>query len=341
MTERPNPPTLRRISELSGLAIPTVSRALHAAPDIDAETRSLVQGIAREIGYASPGRRPQSDRASKVIAFALASSNDSLSSSPRLIEAIAAALHDTPFRFVVAPYFDQGDPLVPIRNLLDADSVDAIIMNKTEYEDPRIRYLMDRGVPFVTHGRSKWANRHAYYDFDNDAFAQLCLNWLADRGRRRVLLIAPPVRQYYARHMINGATQAARNRHVELEVLDSATSEDDNRTMQQAVATLLPNGIDGVICGSPNAAVGALAALNAEGRRVGQDIDICAKEAMPLLRVCSDLFVVEEDVTRAGAALARAAVQSVTQPDLPLIQTLEVPRTFRYNPSPHELDRPA
>ena len=44
-------PTLRTISEISGLAVPTVSRALNDAPDIGRETKQRVREIAREIGY--------------------------------------------------------------------------------------------------------------------------------------------------------------------------------------------------------------------------------------------------------------------------------------------------
>ena len=44
-------PTLKTIAELSGLAVPTVSRALNDAPDIGAKTKEKVRRIADEIGY--------------------------------------------------------------------------------------------------------------------------------------------------------------------------------------------------------------------------------------------------------------------------------------------------
>ena len=44
-------PTLKTISELSGLAVATVSRALNDAPDIGADTKKLVRRIAADIGY--------------------------------------------------------------------------------------------------------------------------------------------------------------------------------------------------------------------------------------------------------------------------------------------------
>ena len=45
-------PTLRTIAGLTGLAVPTVSRALSDAPDLRAETKALVRRVAAEIGEA-------------------------------------------------------------------------------------------------------------------------------------------------------------------------------------------------------------------------------------------------------------------------------------------------
>jgi len=44
-------PTLKTIAQMSGLAVPTVSRALNDAPDIGSETKKTIRRIADEIGY--------------------------------------------------------------------------------------------------------------------------------------------------------------------------------------------------------------------------------------------------------------------------------------------------
>ncbi|MEL6103871.1 MAG: LacI family DNA-binding transcriptional regulator, partial [Pseudomonadota bacterium] len=174
MKDDQGPPTVRRISELSGLAVPAVSRALHDAPDISQDTRDLVQDIARQIGYILPGRRRSKPPKSGVISLVMSSNHDLLHTRALLISAMSLALRATPYHFVVTPYVDGDDPLTPVRHLVETASVDAIILNQTEYRDTRIRYLMERGFPFATHGRSMWSKRHAYFDFDNEAFAHRC-----------------------------------------------------------------------------------------------------------------------------------------------------------------------
>ncbi|MEL6809546.1 MAG: LacI family DNA-binding transcriptional regulator, partial [Pseudomonadota bacterium] len=44
-------PTLKTIARLSGLAVPTVSRALSDAPDIGKDTKRRIRDIAKRIGY--------------------------------------------------------------------------------------------------------------------------------------------------------------------------------------------------------------------------------------------------------------------------------------------------
>ena len=44
-------PTLKTISEITGLAVTTVSRALKNGPELSIETRARVNEVARELGY--------------------------------------------------------------------------------------------------------------------------------------------------------------------------------------------------------------------------------------------------------------------------------------------------
>ncbi|MEM1300990.1 MAG: LacI family DNA-binding transcriptional regulator, partial [Pseudomonadota bacterium] len=44
-------PTLKTIAEITGFAVPTVSRALSDAPDIGAATKAKVLKVAKDLGY--------------------------------------------------------------------------------------------------------------------------------------------------------------------------------------------------------------------------------------------------------------------------------------------------
>ena len=322
-------PTLKTISELSGFAVPTVSRALKDAPDIGADTKATVRRIAREIGYV-PNRAGVRLKTGKtnVISLVLSTDHDMMNHTARLISSIAGALHDTPYHMIVTPYFPEEDPLQPVRYIVETGSADAVILNQTEPQDARVAYLMERGFPFATHGRTDWSDRHPYFDFDNDCYARAGVAELVRRGRKRILLIAPPPNQYYARLMIDGARQEAEARGVSMKRLATATSDDGNRAIRAAVHAELQDdpSTDAVLCASPAAAMGTVAALEDLNRTLGRDIDVFAKEAVRFLTLFRpNILAVREDVAKAGEFLARAAMQAINQPELPPLQGLDIP----------------
>lgn len=329
MNRQVDKPTLKTISRLSGLAVPTVSRALNDAHDIGAETKRLVRRIADEIGYVPnrAGVRLRTGR-TNVISLVLSTEHDVMNHTARLISSMAGALRGTSFHLIVTPYFPGEDPMKPIRYVVETGSADAVIFNQIEPEDPRVAWLMERGFPFATHGRSRWADSHAYFDFDNTVWAAGGVRHLAGLGRRQILLVAPPLAQNYAQNIVNGTRNAAAATGAAVVVLASATSDSASAQVQAAVRSHLAAApdTDGIICSSTAATMAAVAALESAGRAVGRDIDVYAKEAIPFLRLFRPgIIAVSEDVSRAGEFLARAAIQAAREPELPPMQGLDVP----------------
>lgn len=322
-------PTLKTIAKLSGLAVPTVSRALNDAPDIGDATKARVRDIAREIGYR-PNRAGLRLRTGKtnVIALILSTEHDMMNHTARLITAIAASTRGTPYHMIVTPYFPNQNPMEPIQYVTETRSADGIILNQTQPGDPRVRYLMDIGFPFATHGRTNWSDRHPYFDFHNGTFGALSVRKLASRGRKSLVLVAPPKDQFYAIEMIEGAAEEARALGVGFEVLDPVSSDDAGAVVEAAMRRRYASApqVDGVIAASTNAAMAVVSGLEANGAVIGKDVDVIAKEAMSFLtRFRKEILVVKEDVTKAGEFLCRAVMQAIDHPDLPPMQQIEYP----------------
>ena len=331
-------PTLKTIAAATGLAIATVSRALKDAPDIGEETKRRVRETAAQLGYR-PNRAGVRLRTGKtnVIALVLSTEVDIMNHTSRLIYSIANALRGTAYHLVVMPFFADQDPMDPIRYLVETESADGIILNQTKADDPRIRYLHAHGVPFATHGRSDMGIDHLFYDFDNHAFGQLGARALAGRGRRNLLLVAPPRAQMYANHMIDGFQAQAARDGLRAEVLDGVTSDSGGEAIEAAIALRFGQDQppDGILVGSTTAAMATVAGAERQGRVLGQHFDLVAKEAIPLLRSFrSAIAIVREDVGRAGEFLARALVAAIDQRTWADRQGLEVPDTVEWGPKP-------
>ena len=322
-------PTLKTIARLAGLAVPTVSRALGDAPDIGEDTKRRVKEIAQRIGYRPnrAGVRLRTGR-TNVISLVMSTEHDLMNHTARLISAVAGALRGTPYHMIITPYFPDEDPMVPIRYIVETGSADGLIINQTEPDDPRVAYMMAHVFPFATHGRTNICDRHAYVDFDNSAFAAEAVVALARRGRRQIVLLAPPLTQSYAQHMVAGATEAAARLGVGLTVLPDADAHDDSPRIGKALATALlgPEPPDGMISPSVAATMTMVATAEGLGRKLGLDFDIVAKEAIAVLeRFRPGIIVVHEDIDRAGQFAARALMHRIAHPtELPM-QDLDTP----------------
>ncbi len=323
-------PTLKTIANLSGLAVPTVSRALNDAPDIGESTKLRVREIAREIGY-SPNRAGLRLRTGKtnVIALIISTEHDLMNRTARLITSIASGTRNTPYHMIITPYFPDQDPMDPVRYVTDTRSADGILLNQTQPEDPRIEYLMRIGFPFATHGRTNWCDRHAYYDFDNGIFGAEGVKRLVARGRKNLVLIAPRQDQTYAIEMIVGARAAAETCGIEFTILETTNSDSPSDEVEAAFSShmALHPQTDGVITASSNAAMAVVGAIEGKGLAVGREVDVMAKDSLPFLkRFRSEILIMREDVARAGEFLCSAVLRAIDQPDEPPMQFLEVPK---------------
>jgi LacI family transcriptional regulator len=328
-------PTLKTIAQETGFAIATVSRALKDAPDIGEDTKRLVRDVAMRLGYR-PNRAGVRLRTGKtnVIALVLSTEQDVMNHTSRLIYSIAAALRGTAYHLIVMPYFPDEDPMTPIRYIVETESADAVILNQTLPDDPRIRYMADHHFPFAAHGRTDMGLDHPYFDYDNEAFARIAVRTLAARGRKRLLLLAPPRGHNYARHMITGFSDQAAQSGLTFEIPTDVTSDSGSVAIEAAMTHRFrqPNPPDGLLLGSTTAAMASVSAIERMGLRIGQNFDVVSKEAIPFLRRFRDQMIVAfEDVGQAGDFLARAALAAIDRASPTDWQFLDRPGTLDVN----------
>ena len=322
-------PTLKTIAHETGLAVATVSRALKDAPDIGEATKIRVREAATRLGYR-PNRAGVRLRTGKtnVIALVLSTEADMMNHTSRLIYSIANALRGTAYHMIVMPFFPDQDPMDPIRYIVETESADAVILNQTKPDDPRVRYMHERGFPFATHGRTEMGIDHPFFDFDNEAFGRIAVQALAARGRKRLLLIPPPRVHAYSRHMTTGFATAAAEHGVTFEVETLVTSDSGADAVEAAMFARMAQSPrpDGVMAGSTTAAMAAIAGAERAGVALGTEFDVVAKEAIRFLRrFRRDIHIVHEDVGKAGDFLARAAVAAIEKRNDIAMQGLDCP----------------
>lgn len=321
-------PTLKTIAFMTGLGITTVSRALKDAPDIGAETKERVRMVARQLGY-QPNRAGVRLRTGKtnVIAVVLSIDEEIMGFSSQIMFGISEVLSGTPYHVVVTPHSHSKDPMLPIRYILDTGSADGVIISRIEPDDPRVRLLEERHMPFATHGRTSAGVIHPYHDFDNEAFAYRAVEKLAARRRRRIALLAPPATLTYCAHTRAGFDNALRQFGLE-EVAIPVTIDTSLTDIRDAVETLMrsPEAPDGIVCSSSSSAIAVNAAIEAAGMHVARDIDLVSKQGLPILNwIRPEMITALEDVRLAGRELAKAVIARIDGVAPELLQSVSQP----------------
>lgn len=329
---RKKKPTLKTIAEASGMAVPTVSRALAGASDISDATKERIRQIADDLGYVPnrAGVRLRTGR-TNVISLMMSAEGEMMTQTARLLTSLGIALRDTPFHLNVTPMFPDDDPLKAARYIVDNQTADCVIFNQVQPEDPRAKFFMSRSFPFSTHGRTIWSDAHSYYDFDNAAYAEMAIAELVSRGRQNIVLVAPPLSQNYAHEMISGAKQAAQKFGIKLHVAQQVHSDRFHNDLRDWTSSKLKDDktIDGFLTASSNSTLAVVAGIEGNGCSVGTECDVVAKEGLHMLKfIRPEIIVVKEDIEATGLFLAKAALQAINQPDLAPLQFLEIPEKF-------------
>jgi LacI family transcriptional regulator len=169
---------------------------------------------------------------------------------------------------------------------------------------------------------------HPYWDFDNQRFAELAVDRLAKRGRRRLALLAPPGHLTYAQHMTAGFL-AGIARADALDVpIRTVTTDSPYDAVQREIAALMTSSRrpDGIVCGSAASAISTITAAESCGLVIGRDLDVAVKESFDLLRrFRGEVLVVHEDFRAAGRGLADAVVRTIDGAAAEELQFVEVP----------------
>lgn len=329
-------PTLKTIAFMTGLGVTTVSRALKDAPDISLETRRRVKLVANQVGYR-PNRAGVRLRTGKtnVISLVLDTQEQVGGFVSDIIYGISEELAPTPYHLIVTPYSRSNDPMEPVRYLVETGSADGIIISRTQPNDPRVSYMTERGFPFATHGRTAMNVEHPFHDFDNYAFAGIAVKRLAEIGRKRLALLAPPTSLSYYHHMRSGFLDGIAEAGLNEVPLSSVTNDHSIEQIRLATIELMrrPSRPDGIVSGAGGATFALVAGIEAAGFKIGHDIDIVSKQSFRLLPMFRpELHVVDEDVRVAGRELARAVIGSIGGAPVESLQSLIVPSEVKSPP---------
>ena len=277
---------IRDIAKHLDLSIWTVSRALNGKSDVSEDTRRRVLAAAEELDY-QPNYSGISLRTGRTgfVGFLMRSGSEvSVDSSMfflGVIDGVQAALSAEGIDVVALLYPSDGDPDQFLRRAVARRFVDALIVTGTRPADPRVAFLEQKGIPFVTLGRSGPNPGCLWFDADIDGMAEQAADRLLRAGHRYFALIISDdgenfydvfVRAFTARVVRAGIDPAA------VAVLAGSPSESDGHALAKAAVSAAAPPTALVI---PHEAMtlGAYGALRQMGLTLGRDIALIGRDS--------------------------------------------------------------
>jgi LacI family transcriptional regulator len=321
-------PTLRTISELTGLSPSTVSLSLRGGTAIKEETRRRVAEAAAQVGYV-PDRAGVRLRTGKtnVIALVLDGGDDSIDFARHLIAGIGDAIRPTRYHLTVTPEFDRNS-VESIRYILDNRTADGVIITHTSARDPRVQLLMENDFPFVSHGRTEFDSPHPFHDFHSEVFAQLAVERLVAKGCRNVMLVIGGDRTNNYHNIVTSFERTTARLRIEGQVVGHPTDRAASAEMRAfgRDLALRPDRPDGIICDSEMRSICIITGLIDADLKLGKDLHFICKQTSDVLpTLFPTIDTIEEDVFAAGVELTRLLIRRIGGEKPEALQTLAEP----------------
>ena len=277
--------SLRNLAKQLNLSITTVSRALDGYADVAPATRERVQALARELNY-HPNAAARTLRRQKAEAVAVAlpagASHVGLAGLINMLMDTGRALAASGLDLFMLPTQDADSELAGLRRLVEGRRADAVILLRTLRADPRVAFLSERGIPFVTHGRTEAPIAHAFIDGDGEQGFHDATRMLLDLGHERIAHLAAPQEFMFAMLRRSGWHQQMVAAGLGAKAVEYVCAPTETGGRSGAIKLLqLPKRPTALLCATDAMAIGALHAAKEMDLTPGRDISIIGHDGLP------------------------------------------------------------
>ncbi|MBN8216410.1 MAG: LacI family DNA-binding transcriptional regulator [Spirochaetes bacterium] len=314
--------TQKKIAELLGCSVATVSLALSHSERISPQTRKKVLDLA-ELGQYRPDlqARSLSTGRSKTIGLIVGSLRSPFHGL--LATNVQACLRDRGYMGITIPAEIYGRGSDAVEALL-SHQVDGIL--SVTLSDEEARRVRDAGIPLVVYGSVQGPGVF----LDERAGACLATEHLLGLGRRRLVYLGhrgPGDARFEGFRDGLASVGLAVHPSSGVAVGDASLAASGAAAMGELLSA--GAAIDGVVCRNDALAIGAMRALAEAGRSVPgdvavvgfDDLEICASLPVSLTSVRVDVPRIAEDLVAALMDLLQEGPQGVAEFPAPRVST--------------------
>jgi LacI family transcriptional regulator len=312
-------PRLKELSSALGLSITTVSRALAGYSDVSSATRERVREAAAASGYV-PNRAGRALKSGQtgfvglVVPVRDAQFIDAFLGE--FVMGLGEALAEAGRDLALTTATRRQEELDVLAHVVNAGQVDGVVVSRTVRDDPRVRFLLDRNVPFVLHGRTLAETRpHPWLDTDGAAAFGEAARRLIETGHRRFGLstFSDPVTFAHFRRAGLEAALAAAGLSLAPDAV-AAAPRADPQALRHAAGRLLDRDPrpTAILCATDTLAITLMEEAARRGIVIPRDLSVIGFDNLPVSSYASPgLTTFDARIQACGSAVARMLVDAI------------------------------
>ncbi len=271
--------TLKTLAKRTGFSVTTVSRALKNGPEINIKTREKVVKVANILNY-QPNLYAYRLKMGKTfqICFFLNQLDDISNYEKQIIKGIFKSLNNSNYELIVKPIF-RSNQIDAIREVVEKKLADGIIISHTTLNDERVKFLLEKNFPFVTHGRTELFSEHPYFDNDHADFIDKSLTYLKKKKCEEIIFIKPANKFTY--NFISMKTFNKKVNELNLKISKNIefSHEDSLEDLKNKITKKFSekNNLKGIISGSDVRTLVVNSTLQKLGYSINKDVFVISK----------------------------------------------------------------
>lgn len=273
------------IAKMAGVSKSTVSRALKNDSRVKEATKNKIIKLARKYNY-KPNKVAQAlaENQTKIIAVILPSAPRSVT-DPFFLEFLHGVnnkAYQQGYSLTIPPV-EKGN-FDAFKKINENINVDGVILTEPLLDDPRISYLKQNNIPFVFNGNPMLADDTAWVDTDNQLGAYQAVNYLINKGHRRIAAVTGPLNLVAGKYRLEGYYQALKDNKIEINKDWVFESDFTEKGAYLTAKNLIQEHqkITAVFAGNDLMALGIIKSLKEAGIKIPSDLSLIAFDSIKL-----------------------------------------------------------
>ncbi len=316
-----NPPSLIDVARRAKVHISTVSRTINQTGKIGSDTQARVLRVMRDMGY-KPNRVARRLRARDVSTHLLGLIIPNIQ-NPFFAD-LARGVEDVAYRhnFAVLLCNYDEDPAKErfYLDVMQAESVDGIILPPVHETDPAVLQAVQHGTPVVCVDRSLARGSLDKVEIDNHIGALQAVEHIISRGHRRIGIIGGPTDSSTGRERLAGFKDAHARAGLAVKsefVRFGDYKEESGRRLAAELLDLTDPPTALFVCNGLMTA-GALEEIAARELKIPKQIAIVGFDELPLASVFNPpLTVVSQPAYEVGKCAAELLLKRIEESQRP------------------------